>query len=529
MPWKPNHPGEIPSLGWSILEHASAFLPSPRDETQPLLFSDEQARDIIEWYSLDPATGRFIHHRGAKVGAKGIGKSPWAGVLMIEELVGEVVFDGWDANGQPVGRPWGTGGLPPPLGQIAAVSEDQGENTYGALYQLLTANNGKAADLLRIDAGMTRCLLRDRPGSLETVTKAADSREGQPLTSAVLDETELWTQSNGGVRMARTIRRNVTKMNGRTMETANAPVLGEHSVAEQTMTDVAEGKRGILLLFRRPEAEPQPDWPVERRRAALDEVYSSAWWVDRQRVLDDIDDMPWEDALRFFFNVPSPGGARAMDPRLWESRRAAPYGGATVPPAGTRIGAGFDGSVSRDETFLGGCTADGWSFVIERWARPPGAPRGWTVSRTQVDAAIARTFATWDVGLLLYDPPFWRTEGEGWARQYGEDRVVALDTNQPSRFAPAVERWRAGLETGDHTHSGDEHVTRHVLDARLRKVHLRSDDDDGRTRYVLVKGSSGDRIDGAVMDVLAYEAAKTMDPEPASYVVDAEDLVFAYH
>ena len=54
-----------------------------------------------------------------------------------------------------------------------------------------------------------------------------------------------------------------------------------------------------------------------------------------------------------------------------------------------------------------------------------------------------------------------------------------------------------------------------MLDARLRKVHLRQDDDDGRTRHVLVKGSTGDRIDAAIAEVLAFEAAMTM---PASAV-----------
>jgi hypothetical protein len=44
-------------------------------------------------------------------------------------------------------------------------------------------------------------------------------------------------------------------------------------------------------------------------------------------------------------------------------------------------------------------------------------------------------------------------------------------------------------------------------------VRLSDDADDQRTHYVLVKGEDGGRIDGAVADVLAHEAAMTM-PEP---------------
>ena len=87
-----------------------------------------------------------------------------------------------------MGRPWGRKGDPNPWIQIAAVSEDQTDNTYSVLYELLTANDGAAADDLRVDVGLTRCFLRDRPGKLEPVTASAGSREGQPITDATLDE-----------------------------------------------------------------------------------------------------------------------------------------------------------------------------------------------------------------------------------------------------------------------------------------------------------------------------------------------------
>lgn len=516
MPWRPTYEGEVPTLGWQILEFASAHLPSPADESRPFIFTDEQALQVCRLYSLDPVTGRRLCRRAIQEQAKGWGKSPWAAVIAIVELTGPVVFDGWDAHGQPVGRPWGTRGSTPALVQIAAVSEDQTENTFGAGYELLTANGGRAAEELRIDAGVTRWRLMDRPGYLDPVTAKAGSREGQRLTFGILDETHLWRHSNGGVALARTLRRNAAKMGGWTLETSNAPAIGDDSVAEQSIKDAEEGKPGVFHLARRPSAMPQQDWPDERKLDALREVYGDAHWAPLERLLADAGDMPWTDALRFFFNTPAASNAKAMDPRLWEQRVVL----RDPPPAGTRIGLGFDGSISKDSTFLTGCTQDGWSFPIGQWERPKDAPPDWRIPRLEVAAAVARAHSTWDIGLMLCDPPFWRTEIEEWAELYGDEVVVMFDTNQPSRFSAAVERWRTALEEGTHTHSGDEAITRHVLAAHLKKVHLRQDDDDGRTRFVLVKGQDRARIDGAVSDVLAHEAAMTMpeaEPEPVYF------------
>jgi phage terminase large subunit-like protein len=51
-------------------------------------------------------------------------------------------------------------------------------------------------------------------------------------------------------------------------------------------------------------------------------------------------------------------------------------------------------------------------------------------------------------------------------------------------MAPAVDRFRTALSEGSVTHVGDEALTRHVLNARLRTV---GRDDDGRGRHLLEK------------------------------------------
>lgn len=487
----------------------AAYLPSPDDERKPFILTDEQALFIIDWYGLDDR-GEFIYRRAIAERAKGWGKSPLVGGAMaLPELAGPTVFDGWDADGEPVGRERGPGDTPP-LIQIAAVSEEQTDNTYGAIYHMLTANNGRAADELGIDLGRTRLFLRDRPGELHPVTASAGSREGQRLTFAVLDETHLWTPRNGGIKLAATIRRNAAKMNGRTVETTNAPSIGGKSVAERSESDVERGFSGILHYVKRPPKEPQPDWTDEELLAGLRVSYGDAHWIDLDRILKEIRDpaTAWDDALRFFFNIRTVGSGRAVDPRLWDSLKAP-----REVPEGTVIGLGFDGSISQDVTGLRGCTADGYSFLLGSWERPAGEP-DWTVPREEVHAAVANAFRRYRVGLMLCDPPKWWSEIEEWAAKYDEkdtERVLAFDTNQPRRFSPAVDRWLVAMREGAHTHDGDPLTADHVKACHLRKVRDADLEDDGRTRYVLVKGEDRHRIDLAIADVLAYEAAMTME------------------
>jgi len=513
VPWRgPEYEGELPSLGWQVLDWCADHLPSPRDHDQPLIFTDDQARLLIAWYTLDQR-GRFVYRRGASRGAKGKGKSPLEAAKGIAELAGPVVFDGWDAHGEPVGRPWGTGGLANALVQIAAVSEDQTENTHGVVYELLTAREGKVADSLKLDPGLTRTYLRDgkRSGELHPVTASAGSREGQPVTYAVLDETHLWTSRNGGKRLARTLRRNVGKMNGRSYETTNSFVPGEQTVAEDTDKAAARGSEGVLY-----DAVEAPrmvgDVEVTERasnevlRAAMAVAYGDAWWVDLDRLVADArdPDQPWEDVCRFNLNWNVSGRSSFIDMAKWDARRVD-----RVVEPGTRVGLGFDGSISDDATVLYGVTQDHHIFEVASWERPLGPDGlGWRVPRQQVHDAVVEAFATYEVGLMIYDPPKWWTEGQAWEALY-PDRVVALDTNSERRFAPACDRFVVALNEGAVTHDGDERLRAHLAASKRKSVRVNADETDGRTQFVIVKADTR-KIDRAVAAVLGLVAVETM-------------------
>lgn len=334
MPWRgPEHADDFPSLGWALLDWWAEFLPSPRDPAASLLFTDEQALQLVEWYRLDEH-GRRVYRRGYSRRSKGWGKSPVEAAKAIAELAGPVRFAGWDAAGEPVGRPWGMANDPKAWVQIGAISEDQTDNTWSVVHYLLTENDGKASDALRIDAGLTRCFLRDQPGAkLEPVTSAAGSREGQPITYGVLDESHLMTKSNGGVKLAATIRRNVAKMGGTSYETTNSFVIGVESVAESSYAAVRRGAPGVFAdEVEAPReiggVEVNPAAPDSVLLAALDVAYGKSWWVDKARLVADMRDPSntWEDSARFFLNWNMAGGdGWATIPRdVWAARAGIP-------------------------------------------------------------------------------------------------------------------------------------------------------------------------------------------------------------
>lgn len=519
--WRgPQYPGEFPSLGWLLLDWFAEYLPSPRDDKSPFVLTDEQAKILIRWYAIDPKTGRFVHRRGASERSKGWGKSPFEGGKALAEFAGPVVFDGWDANGEPVGRPWGMLDSPAPWVQIAAVSEDQTENTYSALYAMLTANDSRAARELRIDEGRTRLYLLDRPGRLEPVTASAGTREGQPITYAVLDETHLWFPTNGGVKLARTIRRNVAKMGGRTYETTNAPVPGENSVAEDTQKAAVAGAKGVFYdCVRAPKVEPSDS--DAKLRKALAVAYGDSvkrggrGWVDLVRLVEDIrdPDTPWEDALRFFFNQ------SVKSPNQWCGYTSwmALADPKSRLKAGDHVALGFDGSRYNDATALVAVRmSDGYAQLLNCWEKKPTDGPDWEVPEKGVRRAVAAAMKRYRVVRLSADPPYWQNIIGDWYGEYGKV-VREFHTNKPSVIGPAVELAEAMIRAGGLRHDGDEQFARHVANADR-------DTDRGYAAIRKRRKGSPEKIDAAMAWVIANKTREKLlaagwepEDEPTEY------------
>ncbi|MDQ3402370.1 MAG: phage terminase family protein [Actinomycetota bacterium] len=493
----PSEPGEIASLGGVVVDWLDE-LPGPFHLT------DEQGHLLADWYRLDPVTGDRVWRRGQIMAAKGWGKSPLAALVALAELAGPVVFDRWGTDrdgrpGRPFGRPW-----PSPVIQIAAVSEDQADNTYGALLEYLTAKSGAVADRLGLDAGQTRILRRGQPAArIDAVTASAGTREGQRVTFAVLDESHLWLPGNGGHRLAGTLRRNAGKMGGSTLETTNAYVPGEQSVAQATAE--AAGAEGIFRWCRQPAGEVSLANKAELR-SALRYVYGEATeWVSVDRLVREIYDPATTeaDARRFFLNEVVEHAGGAFDSARW-AELAAP---AEVVADGELVTLGFDGARFHDATAIVGCrVSDGHLFLVGCWERPPGVgDDGWEVPASEVDAVVHQAFTRWDVWRLYADPPRWQDEVDRWAGEFA-DRAVKWETYRVKQMAFAIRRFDEALRAGALSHDGDSTLARHVGNAYRAATKIR--DDEGRWLWRIEKEhpKSSRKIDAAMAAVLAFEA-----------------------
>lgn len=516
MPWRgPEHDGEFPSLGWGLLDwfESNFKIADGPMAGQPLVMTDEQATIIVRFYAIDDR-GRWVYRRASVRRAQGWGKSPLLGAVSLGELCGPTRFDGWDAAGEPVGvapvAPWV---------QIAALSEDQTDNTYASVHGM-AAESDLANTVM--DVGITRIYLKDnKPGRLEPVTSAAGSRLGQRITFCVIDEPHLMTKRNGGVKLAATVRRNAGKMNGRTFESTNAHRPGENSVAEGTFKAHLVGAAGLLYdSVEAPKVEDMRD--LVEVRAALTVAYGdSAMFVDLDRIANEIIDpgTDEDDARRFYLNQLVSGTGR-IDMSLWPD-----LVDADSVEAGSVIGLGFDGSISGDSTILWGCTEDAKLFELGVWERPEDAPRDWRVPRVEVRAAVRDAFARFRVGRMLCDPPKWYTEIEDWAQEFGDEVVLAFETNSARRFAPACGRFMTMLAEGELTHDGSTVLTAHLANSEKKAVRLADDPADGRSQFVIVKGPERGKIDAAVAGVLALEAAMSM-PADAGEIEAVPAFVF---
>ena len=194
----------------------------------------------------------FKYRRSQLVRAQKWGKSPLIAAFVCLEGVGPALFAGWASGGEQyrcadhgcgcgwvfeyapgdaMGRPW-----PTALIQVTATTEDQTDNTYGALRPMI--EKGPLDDVIaRTGEEFIRL---PNGGKIEVVTSKATSRLGQRVTFVPQDETGIWTESNSMVKVARTQRRGLAGMGGRASETTNAWDPSENSVAQQTFLSRAD-------------------------------------------------------------------------------------------------------------------------------------------------------------------------------------------------------------------------------------------------------------------------------------------------
>jgi phage terminase large subunit-like protein len=519
MPWRPEFEGEFPTLGWYALDWITENLARPDcGEYEPLILTREQAKFVLDFYRIDPATGRRRYRRGVWSRPKGHGKSPLMGALAALEGLADIVPDGWDANGRPVGRPWSS--IRTPLVQLAAVSEDQTGNSYDPLLEMLrqgpVIDNYPGLEPMEGFANLPR-------GRIEPVTSNARTREGNRPVFCALDQTEQWVASNGGLRLASVLRRNLGKVGGTSIETPNAYLPGENSVAEQSASYAASIREGrarddALLLDHR---EALPDTDMSDRESLLeglrfaygDSAVEAGGWVDLERIVAEIWDPATDpqDARRFYLNQITHASDSWISQPVWSACMDLD----AVVGDGDPVVLGFDGSRGRakgkaDATALIGCrVSDGLLFEIRVWEQPDGpAGRDWSPNPIEVDAAVRGAFERWKVVGFYADPSGWGEHVARWEAQFGKRLKVRATQGEPIAVWPrgktsnvglAVDAFRDGVVNGEVKHDGGSALTRHVLNARRRST---------RTGYLIFKAypDSPDKIDAAYAAVMAWKA-----------------------
>lgn len=466
---------------------------------------DEWFEATLELYRLDPETGRRVYREGVLSRPKGRAKSEFAGQLSNAEAFGPVRFDGWDANGQPVGRP-----VTSPLIKCLATEEEQAGNTFEVI-AFIACEWGPDMHP-EIYGGVTgarqyqsaTAIYLPHGGEIRACTAGAASKDGGKESFVVADETHLYVLRELRAMYA-TIKRNLKKRKLTEpwlLQTTTAYRPGEQSIAEQTLTAWRKGELLPEVLVNHREAKGKIDLQDrDKTIRQLAQVYGvAADWMDLEGIYSEmIDPRSCPDdatAARYFFNR-AISGSDAWIPKATVDRQAAPQ----VVEAGESICVGFDGSLNDDSTVLIGCRmSDGFLFPIGIWSKPVG-PNAvwWEVPRSDVLAAIHEAYSRYEVVRGYFDPHEWRSDIDQLALQLGESRVSPWSTHRDRAMSAALDRLRTDLLNGSVWHSGDGEFVEHFGNAYLRR----------KGSYRLVRkeyDNSSRKIDSVVGAALAYEA-----------------------
>lgn len=498
MPWRgAEFPGEYPTLGYQVasLIQQTCVIPDGDHQGDPFVLTDEMLRFLLAFYRIDPNAERFYFDRGAQLTRpQKWGKGPFVGSIITAEANpdGPVRFDGWDAAGEPVGRPWAT-----PHIQVTAVSEDQTDNIWRALKSMI-----ELGPLHHWDTGLARINL-PTGGIIEPTTASASSRLGNPITFAAQDETQSWFAANAGHRLADTQRRNLAGMRGRWIATGNAWDPRTDSVAQKT---AESGEPGVLLDDI--DAGTGSIRNKTERRRMIKRVYGDSWWVDKERIDGEILALlargEAAQAEQFFLNRKLAGEDAAFDPAAVEARTDTTH----KPEPGSMITLGVDGARFQDALAIVATEVEtGFQWPIGIWERPEDAPDDYEHPADLIEGAFTEAFDNFYVWRAYIDPQKIENLVARWQGQFGEKRVIEWFTNRPRQICFAVRAFTDALAAGDESHDGDPVFRQHLKNAVKWKLNV-WDEEHRMQLHTLSKVRHGSplKIDAAMAAVISWEA-----------------------
>jgi len=495
------------SIGYEVLDWIHAYeCHGPGDvQGDPIDLDDEMREHIIECYRIDPTTGRRLFDEAVLSRPKGRAKSEIAGLVVVAEAFAPTRFDGWNADGQPVGRP-----VRSPLIKCLATEESQAGNTFENA-AFIAGEWGKDVhpDIFGGVSGIRQyqsatALYLPHGGEIRACTAGAATKDGGKETHVVADESHLYV-----LRELRSMYATVARNLGKRKiaepwmhQTSTAYRPGELSVFEDTLTAWRKGELSNRVFVNHREALGRidiTDKPHTMKQLAY--VYGdSAPWQDMDRKYRDMLDpriCPDEaTAARYYLNRPmaTKDAWIAKDVHDAQTRKG------DVVAMGEAIALGFDGSLNDDTTVLRGCRmSDGFLFKIGVWAKPDGPQGiGWEVPRSEVLAEIRESYGRYDVIRGYFDPHEWRSDIDTLAEEF-PDRVFPWSTARDTAMAAALDRLHSDLMTGVVWHDDDLIAAEHYGNAYVRR----------KAGHRLVRKeypNSPRKIDSVVGDALAYEA-----------------------
>ncbi|MCD7100459.1 hypothetical protein [Pseudoclavibacter sp. 13-3] len=484
------------TLGFEAIDWMETNLIQPNGPRsgRPVTLMPSQAKFLLWFYAVDD-DGHWLFNRASRRLAKGSGKSPFAAMLALHELLGPSRLFDFDEK-----IPGGCRGVPVqmPLVNVAATSLDQTANTM-RMVRAMSNKRSKLARRYDLEVGKTY-LETPEGGRLQQITSSATSAEGAELSFAVADETEHWTAGNGGPDLAETLDQNLAKTGGRLMETCNAWIPGIGSVAETVFDSWAEQQEWLhdpehperlnmarqqILYDARVAPHDTNLSDQDSLQTALEFVYEGLPWVKIRDIMQRIwnPTFPASRSRRFFLNQPNAAEDAMFTLEDWAALGPTATDDEMFPHVadGDEVVLFFDGSKSRDATALVGCRmSDGHLFTVKVWEPSPEHP----VNVADVNVTVHQTFDRFKVVAFFADVREWESFTKVhwpedfaddlvlWAVPKGKDRQpIAWDMRSHKyEFAEATEMFLTEVQEGAFTHDGNWDLSRHIGNIRRGEV-----------------------------------------------------------
>lgn len=522
MPWRgPQVKGEFPTLGYVALDwiEGNLIMAEGPLKGQPVRLYDEQANHLLWKYRLDPnATeedGNDAFQFGGSMLIRGQkwGKDPLLAMIDLFHAFGPCDFAGWDADGDPVGRPH-----PSPWIAIAAMNDKQTDNTWKPLVEMARLS----PEIYETPGVDIFDHFINLPGGnlMEPLTTTAWGRLGGRFTHVSITENGILTGSGdrGGLAFARTLKRSVAGMNGMWTGATNTWDPTELSDA-QVVFESKDPHTFVDAKMSRKHIDLDNDEELRDELIYLygDSIKENGGHVSSQRLMRDCRDKANGDSeVRRFFLSEVIAGTKplASAERIAFLRRDDD----PLQPKDA-IALGFDGSRSRDATVLSAVRLrDLRVFHLRTWMPEstgvPGEKK--RIDRVAVDRAVRDMFAAYDVHYLFADPFKWQDYLDRWAGLFPK-KVIEVPTNEERRIDGIVERFTNAVMTGEVTIGTVDPEQTDILVEHIRNTALKKGkkkpprmDGDGQVveHYLApVKKREGLLIDASISVMLAYAAA----------------------